>query len=88
MSAEHQSTTEQDEINQAALLPDSKAVYQQMATSEKGLAKQAVQARQAKYGKNILQKSKGGPTLAAIFKQLYQYHGLAAVDCRDNCLLC
>lgn len=61
MSAEQQVTTDKDEINQAALLTDEKAIYQQMRTSKEGLNRQEVQARQAKYGKNILKKQKGVP---------------------------
>ena len=61
MSAERQSTTEQDEINQAALLTDTSAIYQQENTSAHGLSDYEVQSRQAKYGKNVLQKAKGVP---------------------------
>lgn len=38
MSAERQSTTEQDEINQAALLTNTSAIYQLEDTSAEGLS--------------------------------------------------
>ncbi|MGM9891979.1 cation-translocating P-type ATPase [Limosilactobacillus sp.] len=61
MSAEHQATTDKDEINQVALLKDTNSIYHELNSSATGLTKQDVQSRQAKYGKNILQKSKTVP---------------------------
>lgn len=61
MSAERQSTTEQDEINQAALLTNTSAIYQLEDTSAEGLSDSEIQSRQAKDGKNVLKKAKGVP---------------------------
>lgn len=59
MSTEHQ--TNNDEIDQMAMLTDPQAIYQRMGTTAKGLSAQEVQSRQGKYGKNVLQKVKGVP---------------------------
>jgi Ca2+-transporting ATPase len=54
-------STENDEINQAALQQNVQAVYEQMKTSPNGLPAQEIKARQAKVGQNVLQKAKGEP---------------------------
>lgn len=57
-------STENDEINQAALQQNVQAVYEQMKTSPNGLTKQEIKARQAQVGKNVLQKSQGRTDVA------------------------